>query len=85
MTVGDTDDPVQNLEQDQRRAALKAALNALPAHHRTAVVLRDIEEREYDEIAAIFGCSIGGAKLRVLRGRRALRDRIAPLLGEVQP
>lgn len=85
MTVGETDDPVQNLEQDQRRAALKAALNALPAHHRTAVVLRDIEEREYDEIAAIFGCSIGGAKLRVLRGRRALRDRIAPLLGEAQP
>lgn len=82
MTIGDSDDPVQNLEEDRRRNALKKALNALPAHHRSVIVLRDIEEREYPEIASILGCTIGGAKLRVLRARRALRDRIAPLLGE---
>ena len=46
------------------------------------IILRDIEEREYPEISEILGCTIGGAKLRVLRARRALRDRIAPLLGE---
>lgn len=82
MTIGDSDDPVQNLEEDRRRNALRKALNALPAHHRSVIVLRDIEEREYPEIASILGCTIGGAKLRVLRARRALRDRIAPLLGE---
>lgn len=82
MTIGDTDDPVSNLEQDRRKKALRTALNALPSHHRTVIVLRDIEEREYPDIAEILGCSVGGAKLRVLRARRALRDRIAPLLGE---
>jgi RNA polymerase sigma-70 factor (ECF subfamily) len=81
MTIGDTDDPVQNLEEDRRKKAIKRALNALPDHHRTVVILRDIEEREYPEIASILGCTIGGAKLRVLRARRALRDRVAPLLG----
>jgi RNA polymerase sigma-70 factor (ECF subfamily) len=46
------------------------------------IVMRDIEEREYEEIAQICNTSLGGAKLRVLRARRALRDRIAPLLEE---
>ena len=82
MTLGSPDDPVQNLEEDRRRLALRKALNALPAHHRTVIVLRDIEERDYPDIAAALGCTIGGAKLRVLRARRALRDRIAPLIGE---
>lgn len=82
MTVGDWDDPVQNLEDDRRKHALRRALAALPVHHRSVIVLRDIEEREYTDIAAILGCTIGGAKLRVLRARRALKDRIAPLLGD---
>jgi RNA polymerase sigma-70 factor (ECF subfamily) len=77
-----TEDPVQNLEAERRKGALRKALNALPVHHRTVIILRDIEEREYPDIASILGCTIGGAKLRVLRARRALRDRIAPLLGE---
>jgi len=82
MTIGSTDDPVQNLEEDRRKVALRKALQALPNHHRTVIILRDIEEREYTEIAQILSCTVGGAKLRVLRARRALKDRIAPLLGE---
>jgi len=81
MTLGAPEDPVGNLEQDRRKLALRRALNALPVHHRMMIVLRDIEEKEYPEIAAVVGCTIGGAKLRVLRARRALKDRVAPLLG----
>jgi len=82
MTQGDVEDPVEELESDRRRVALRKALNALPAHHRTMIILRDLEERDYPEIAQILGCTVGGAKLRVLRARRALKDRIAPLLGD---
>lgn len=82
MTVGDVDDPVQNLEEDRRKIALKRALNALPIHHKTMIVLRDLEGRDYPDIAKIVGCTVGGAKLRVLRARRALRDRVAPLINE---
>lgn len=82
MTQGDIEDPVEELESDRRRVALRKALNALPAHHRTMIILRDLEERDYPEIAQILGCTVGGAKLRVLRARRALKDRIAPLLGD---
>lgn len=80
MTVGNFENPIENLIAEQRRDALKKAMAALPEHHRMMIVLRDIEEREYEEIAQICNTSIGGAKLRVLRARRALRDRIAPLL-----
>jgi RNA polymerase sigma-70 factor (ECF subfamily) len=82
MTIGETDDPIHNLEADRRKEALRRALSALPTHHRSVIVLRDIEEREYTDIAQMLNCTVGGAKLRVLRARRALRDRIAPLLGE---
>ncbi|MDI9641267.1 sigma-70 family RNA polymerase sigma factor [Kamptonema cortianum] len=82
MTANDDRDPVENLEQERRKQLLREAIGALPDHHRNAIVMRDIQELEYDEIAAFFGCSVGGAKLRVLRARRALRDRLAPTLGE---
>ena len=82
MTSIEGPDPVEELEQDRRRIALRKALNAMPAHHRSVIVLRDLEERDYADIAQILGCTVGGAKLRVLRARRALKDRIAPLLGE---
>ena len=82
MTTVANEDPIHNLELEGLRDSIRRALTALPAHHRTVIILRDIEEREYPDIAAILGCTIGGAKLRVLRARRALKDRIAPLLGE---
>lgn len=82
MTVGKRVNPVEDLDQEQRAIIVRKALMALPAHHRGVIILRDFEEREYHEIAEILGCSVGGAKLRVLRARRALKDRLAPLLGE---
>jgi RNA polymerase sigma-70 factor, ECF subfamily len=82
MTDNVNEDPVNNLEQERRVALLRKAIAALPEHHRNMVVMRDIQEMEYDQIAEILGCSVGGAKLRVLRARRALRDRLLPLLGE---
>jgi RNA polymerase sigma-70 factor (ECF subfamily) len=84
MTLGTPDDPVNNLEQDRQKVALRKALSALPTHHRSMIVLRDLEERDYPEIAGILGCTVGGAKLRVLRARRALRDRLVPLMTEVE-
>lgn len=80
MTSPPEDDPIGRLELDRQRRSLRKALAALPTHHRTVIVLRDIEEREYSEIASILGCTIGGAKLRVLRARRALRDRVLPIM-----
>jgi len=82
MTIGEFENPIENLEQDRRKGLLRKAIAGLPVHHRQMIVMRDIEEREYNDIAEVLGITIGGAKLRVLRARRALRVRLAPLLEE---
>jgi len=80
MTVGQPEDAEAVLETQYKVAALRKALAALPIHHRSTLILRDIEGRDYSEIAEILNCSVGGAKLRVLRARRALKERMIPLL-----
>lgn len=85
MTVGKVVDPLSDIEADRRATLVRNAVLALPDHHRNVLVLRDFEDREYSEIAEMLGTSVGGAKLRVLRARRALRDKLAPLFEEEKP
>ena len=80
MTIGQTLNPVEDLEEERRAEIVRKAVRALPSHHRGVIILRDFEERDYKEIAEILGCSVGGAKLRALRARRALKDRLEPML-----
>lgn len=85
MTVGTFEDPMENMEQDRLRQILAKAIKELPEQHRTAIVMRDIEELEYQQIADVFQCSLGGAKLRVLRARRALKAIVEPILEKQEP
>jgi RNA polymerase sigma-70 factor (ECF subfamily) len=56
------------VEQEIRRA-----LDALPTEFRLAVVLCDVEEFSYEEIAQIMGCPIGTVMSRLHRGRKLLQ------------
>ena len=53
---------------------LTAALAELPAVFREAVVLRDLEDLAYDEIAEVLDARIGTVRSRIARGRGMLRD-----------
>jgi RNA polymerase sigma-70 factor (ECF subfamily) len=53
-----------------------AALDELPEEFRLAVVLSDVEELSYREIADIMGCPIGTVMSRLYRGRRLLKRRL---------
>jgi len=44
---------------------------------RTAVVLRDIQNMSYEEIADILQISLGTVKSRILRGREALKRELS--------
>jgi RNA polymerase sigma-70 factor, ECF subfamily len=57
----------------ETRALVERALEKLNPKFRTAVVLRDIEDLSYEEIAAVLEISLGTVKSRILRGREALR------------
>jgi len=60
---------------------LERALGQLPEVFRTAVVLRDVEELSYEEIAGVMAVPLGTVMSRIHRGRSMLRR----LLAEVKP
>jgi len=53
---------------------LDMALDALPEPHKEALLLRFVEDLEYDEVAAISGVSEQNARARVSRARAAMRS-----------
>lgn len=61
-------------------AVVNAAMEALPADLREAVVLREIEGLSYEEIAVAMNCPIGTVRSRIFRAREAVSARIRPLL-----
>ncbi len=60
------------MERDFGRR-LSAAIGALPVAFREAVVLRDVQDLSYDEIATVLGVRIGTVRSRIARGRERLR------------
>ena len=55
---------------------IKRALAALPPDQRLAVILRDIEGLDYEEISQVTGSSLGTVKSRINRGRTRLRHHL---------
>ena len=74
--------PVAALEQRDRVALLRDAMAALPETLRTAVLMRDIQELSYQEIADRLRLPEGTVKSRINRGRTELARQIRKLRGE---
>ncbi|MDQ2664106.1 MAG: sigma-70 family RNA polymerase sigma factor [Candidatus Eremiobacteraeota bacterium] len=65
--------PIEDLVEGQLSEPLAKSLDQLSADQRQVVVLADIEEYSYQEIAEIMGCSIGTVRSRLHRARALLR------------
>jgi RNA polymerase sigma-70 factor (ECF subfamily) len=63
------------------RERIARALDSLPPHHRTIIILSDIEGLPYREIAQVLGCPIGTVMSRLHNARKRLRVLLGPLLG----
>ena len=74
--------PYAALEQADRVVLLRGALEHLPATLRTAVLLRDIQELSYQDIAARLRLPEGTVKSRINRGRTELARQIRRLRGD---
>ena len=68
---------LQELEEQQRRALIDAALRSLPDHQRVPLVLFHFEEMSYQDIAARLGHSLAKTKTDILRGRLAMAKTLA--------
>ena len=62
------------------KALVEEAVNELPEHHRIVFVLRELEGKNYEDIAEITGCRLGTVKSRLNRARNKFARLIAPLL-----
>ena len=54
--------------------SIQAALAALPVHYREVILLCDVEEMRYQEIAETLAIPVGTVMSRLSRGRKAMRD-----------
>jgi RNA polymerase sigma factor (sigma-70 family) len=77
--------PEQTYEQMHLDPEIQRALDALPADFRVAVVLCDLEQLSYEEIAATLGVKVGTVRSRIHRGRVLLRQALAHRAPGVRP
>lgn len=66
-------DPYELTLNEERHQLIEDALREINPDFRAAVVLRDLEELSYEEIAEVMQVSLGTVKSRILRGRESLR------------
>jgi RNA polymerase sigma-70 factor (ECF subfamily) len=69
--------PQSALEGKETLRELGEALLRLPEDQRAAVVLRDVQNLSYEEVADVLGVNLNTVKSRISRGRRTLRDWIS--------
>lgn len=77
--------PPDPSERVATRLVVDAAVAALPAEFRAAVVLRDFCELSYEEIADVLEIPPGTVRSRIARGRGALAEALAGALGNPVP
>jgi len=66
--------PAARLSDKEIRTRIDAAIDKLSADHRTAIVLREFDGLEYQEIADAMGCSIGTVMSRLFYARKKLQN-----------
>lgn len=71
--------PDRETETALAEARIEDAIARLPERYREAVLLRDVEGLDYDQIALIVRCPLGTVKSRINRGRLRLQEQLGDL------
>lgn len=71
-------DPANAVARNELRQQVQAALNELTPEDASIILLRDLQDVPYEEVAQVLGIPIGTVKSRLHRARRALKARLAP-------
>lgn len=68
------------LLEDETKNMVRRAVATLPAHYRSALVLKDLQDLQYEEVAEILEVPVGTVKSRVNRARALLKDSLESVL-----
>jgi RNA polymerase sigma-70 factor, ECF subfamily len=82
VTVGDINRPDEMLEGLQLERIVKRAIEQVDPDFREVLVLRDVEDMSYDEIAKVTGLPEGTVKSRIFRARAQLKALVEKTLGD---
>jgi RNA polymerase sigma-70 factor (ECF subfamily) len=74
--------PRGQMIERESTVVLRTAIQELPAEFREAVILRELEELSYKEIADVLDLPIGTVMSRLARGRKRLQEILSTRLGE---
>ncbi len=66
--------PEESLQRKETRQAVQDALQQLSPEHRQVLLLRELQQLSYDEIAAVLDMDLGTVKSRIHRARNQLRE-----------
>lgn len=69
-----TFDPLEQTLQNDRVQTIKKIIDALPEKQKTCIQLRDIEGKQYKEIAQILQISEEQVKINIFRARKAVKE-----------
>jgi RNA polymerase sigma-70 factor (ECF subfamily) len=72
--------PDEQIETEERSAAVRAAIATLPEDLRQPLILAVYQELPQAEIAAILKCSVKAVETRIYRARQQLRSRLAEIM-----
>jgi len=76
VLMDESESPFDVVVHEEIRERVEQELRQISEPYRTTVILRDLEEMSYEEIAEITDVSLGTVKSRLTRGREALRRRL---------
>ena len=68
--------PDEDLIEAERSRTIEKAIATLPDKYRAPIILREIQELSYEEIAQILGLGLGTTKSRISRARGLLREKL---------
>jgi len=78
------DEPGQVAQQRETQELLAEAMDELDAKYKLVFLLRDVEGLSTEETAEAMGISVPNVKVRLLRARLMLRERLTQVLGDPQ-
>jgi len=64
--------PVEEVELEEKRQQVRAALNTLPAQQRAALILNYYHHMTYQQIAKSLGCSVGSVRTHLFRALKKM-------------
>ncbi len=85
VLVDGSNSPLDTIAQQEIKLRVEQALWQLDEPFRTTIILREIEQLSYEEIAEVMETSLGTVKSRITRGREALKKRLEPYLSALSP